>query len=308
MTIRRREFLCIASALGATIDSREAKGQTPKAGSSRPQFRAESAQVLIPFTAVDKQDHLVGGLSARDVRLLADGKEQPINFLSLEDGPASILFVVDISGSMKKPVADMQEAMRRILHTAAVDDEFAVIEFNDNPRVTVGFTSVSSRVEDRVKEIAPAGRTSLTDAILLAFQEMKRANQERKAVIVLSDGQDNHSRYVRTDAIRLAVETDVRVYAIELCPPIGEGYISPTFLEVLAHATGGRYLPTVSRKNIPDIVDRIDVHRGYVLGFTPPAEHRDGKTHQIELKLKPKRATQPLKLYWKDRYRAPITL
>ncbi|HYI95108.1 MAG TPA: VWA domain-containing protein [Bryobacteraceae bacterium] len=311
MLIRRRDFLSVTSAFGGVLMNSpgEGKAQTlSKDDPNRPLFRSESAQVLIPFTAVDKQDHLVGGLSAEDVRLLADGKEQHINFLSLEDRPASILFVIDISGSMKKPVANVQEAMRRMLRAAAPDDEFAVIEFNDTPRVTVGFTSITSRVEERVKEIGPVGRTSLTDAIVLAFQELKRSHQERKAVIVLSDGQDNHSRYVRKDVIRLGVETDARLYAIELCPPIGEGFVPATFLEALAHTTGGRYLPVVDRKSIPDIVNRIDVHRSYVLGFTPPLDQRDGKTHQIQLKLKTTASAGPVRLFWKHRYLAPVSL
>jgi Ca-activated chloride channel homolog len=273
-----------------------------------PHFRTESAQVLIPFTAVDKQDRLISGLSVEHVRVLADGKEQHINFLSAEDGPTSVVFVIDISGSMKKPVADVQEAMRRMLHAAADGDEFAVIEFSDRPRLTVDFTSSESRVEERITEISPTGRTSLTDAVVLAFREIRRGHQPRKAVIVISDGYDNHSRYREADAMRMAAETDARVYGIEMYPPMGEAFTPRTFLERLARVTGGRYLPTVNRKDIPSLLEKIDIHHTYVLGFTPPPEHRDGKSHQIDLRLKGPVPRLRATLFWKERYRIPAVV
>jgi Ca-activated chloride channel family protein len=135
----------------------------------------------------------VRGLTAQDIRLFADGHEEHISFLHEEEGPASLLFVLDISGSMKKPLADVQEAMRRVLRAASADDEFAVVEFSDGTRLTVDFTSMQSRIENRIDAMTATGRTSLKDALFVALREVPRANHERRALIVLSDGGDNHS-------------------------------------------------------------------------------------------------------------------
>lgn len=298
--MNRREFARLVCAFGAVPPPEENRL------GKRPQFRSESTQVLIPFTAVDKHDHLVTTLSVDDLRLLDDGTERKISSLSLEEGPVSILFVLDISGSMKKSVVDLQEAVRRMLRAADKDDEFGVIEFSDRPELTIGFTNSLRRVDERVRAITPSGHTSLTDAMMLAFGEVRRGHQPRKALIVLSDGAENHSRYVREQAMRMAGETDVRVYGVELYPTIGEGFNAPTFLESLARNTGGRYFATVDRKSIPEIVERIDVHRSYVLGFKPPAERRDGKFHRVDLKLRRRPSGDRLKLFWKECYRTPL--
>jgi VWFA-related protein len=261
-------------------------------------FRADSTRILIPFTAEDKAHHLVHGLTSQDVRLFSDGHEAHISFLHEEEGPASLLFVLDISGSMKKPVLDVKEAMRRVLRAASAGDEFGVVEFSDGARVTVEFTSMQSRIEERISGMNATGRTSLNDALILALREISRANQERRALIVLSDGGDNHSRHVESEVMRLALETDARIYAIELYPPV-EGW---SMLERLALWTGGRYLATVTRQQIPELIQRIDVHRGYVLGFNPPQDQRDGKPHDVELKLRRKMPSGDVRLHWKHRY------
>ena len=278
-----------------------AAGSYGQTAMGKPQFRAEAAMVLIPFTAVDSRERLIAGISVDSLRLFSDGKEQKIDFVSQEDGPASILFVVDISGSMKKPLTDAQEAIRKILRAAPAEDEFALVEFSDRPELTVAFTNRQDEIEDHIGRMAPAGHTSLADAIVLAADHMsKAARQPRKAIVVVSDGQDNYSRYTEREAIRLAVETDARIYGIELYPPSGEGAPPASFIELLARATGGRYLPTVRRGSIPDLADRIDVHHRYVLGFTAPPEHRDERAHQVELRPKTRLSTGRARLYWKE--------
>ncbi|MBL8294604.1 MAG: VWA domain-containing protein [Bryobacterales bacterium] len=275
--------------------------------SAAPDFHTAGTQVLIPFTAVDKHDHLVDGLAAQDFRLLIDGKEQSADFFAMEDGPVSLMLVLDASGSMNRTVTPVQDAVRRILRSSDSNDEFAVIEFSDQIRLTVDFTRLESRVESRVREMAHAGSTSFSGAILVALREMNRVRQRRRALIVVSDGRDNHSRHVRSEVIQTAVESDVRIYAIELYPPMGEAFVSPTLLEMLARSTGGRYLPTMARKQIPELIDRIDIHRNYVLGFTPPVNHRDGRNHSVDLRLRKRSGIPPARLFWKERYRVPAT-
>jgi Ca-activated chloride channel homolog len=309
MRVGRRDFIRALPLLPVAVSgTRMSSGQTSESVGRSPMFLADSTQILIPFTAEDKRHHLVHGLTSHDIRLLADGREEHISFLHEEEGPTSLLFVLDISRSMKKPLADAQEAMRRVLRAAAADDEFAVVEFNDGAGLTVDFTRMQSRVEEHISRMAATGPTSLTDALVVALGEIRRANHKRRALIVMSDGGDNHSRHVASEVMRLAIETDARIYSIELYPPLGEGFSGPTMLERLAELTGGRYLPTVRRTQIPELIQRIDIHQGYVLGFIPPIDQRDGKLHQVELKMRRKMASDSVRLYWRRRYLVPSTL
>jgi hypothetical protein len=123
-------------------------------------------------------------------------------------------------------------------------------------------------------------------------------------MVIISDGQDNHSRYKEREAIRLAMETDVRIYGIELYPPMGEGYVRKTLLESLAEATGGRYLPTVKLQNVPELMSRFDVHRFYRATYSMPTAAMDARYHGIDLKLSRTEQLRGLRLFWKRGYHA----
>lgn len=265
-------------------------------------FRVESTEVTIPFSAMDGEDHLVPDLENSDLRLFDNGLERALTSLFLEDGPASIVFVLDVSGSMKKAAAYVDDAVQHILRNSADGDEFAVIEFSNGPQLTVEFTSAEQKIRERLQMLTPAGRTSLIDAAVRALKEVKHGHNSRKAIVVISDGQDNHSRNARLDAIRQAMETDVRIYGIELYPTFNDGF-SKTLLQSLAECTGGRYLPTVKPKNIPELIAKIDIHRFYRASFSLPPEHIDGEYHRIELKLNRKDRLRGGKLFWKRGYR-----
>jgi VWFA-related protein len=144
MSAGRRGFLQALSLLPITVaHTRRSAGQTVELFGRLPMFHADSTRVLIPFTAEDKRHHLVHGLTSEDIRLVSNGHEKHINFLHEEQGPASLLFVLDVSGSIGKPLAYVQDAMKRVLRAAAADDEFGVIEFSDRARLTIDFTSMN---------------------------------------------------------------------------------------------------------------------------------------------------------------------
>jgi Ca-activated chloride channel family protein len=267
-------------------------------------FREQSTEIVIPFTAVDRKDHLVSDLRAQDVRLFDNGSERRLTSLLLEEGPASVLFVIDVSASMKKAIAGVREAIAQMVRSSADGDEFAVMEFSREPEVSVGFTGSDARVFERLRHLEPAGRTSLIDAAVMALKEIEHGRHERKAIVIVSDGSDNHSRYNETDAIRLAMETDARIYGIELYPPIGDGFVAATLLQLLSERTGGRYFPTVSPERIPGLVSKFDVHRFYRAMFSPPAADRDGKYHRIELRLAKRDRLRGGKFFWKRGYQA----
>lgn len=267
-------------------------------------LRTDATEIVIPFVAVDSRDRLLSTLRAGDVRLYDDGHERAVTSLLLEDGPASILFVVDVSRSMRNAMPEVSAALERMVDTAVAGDEFAVLEFSDNPGVTVAFTTDENTIRTRLRGLSASGRTSLVDAAVDALRTIQAGRHDRKAIVLVTDGHDNHSRYTQRDALRLARETDARIYGIELYPPLGEAYTPATLLESLSETTGGRYLPTMAANELPDLISRIDAHHFYRATFRLPAAAIDGKPHRIHLKLSRADVLRGGKLFWKRGYQA----
>lgn len=254
----------------------------------------------IPVTAVDAHDHVVSNLTPNDLRLTDNGTLHPLTSLMLDEGPASILFVVDVSGSMKSSVGHVRDAIGTVLRHAQPDDEFAVIEFSGTALVTVPFDGTAA-VERRLDKLNAFGHTSLVDAVVEALKTIRHAKYTRRAIIVVSDGDDTYSRTKNTTAFRLAAETDARIYAIEICPWWSEGS-GPSFLESLSDVTGGRYLATCSGQKIAELIDRFDIHRYYIATFHPGAENDQRKDHRIDLKLTKQVRREKVRIYWKHTY------
>lgn len=277
----------------------------PAAHPGHAPLRMEVPQVLIPLTAVDRNGRLVTALDYRDFRVEAGGEEQKTSSLWMEDGPASILFVLDVSGSMKPRVDLLRSAVERVLDQASPEDEFGIVAFSDKPNLMMDFVPVGAVVRERVHDLRAQGWTSLDDAIVFALQQIRRAHHSNRALIVITDGRENYSRAVPQEVNRLAAETDARIYGIELYPPMGEAHVDPTLIESLAAATGGRYLPVVEPNRIPELAEAIDVHRYWILGFVPSDKCRDGQPHKVSVRLTRGIGSRGARLSWKELFRVP---
>ncbi|HXN49840.1 MAG TPA: VWA domain-containing protein [Bryobacteraceae bacterium] len=289
-----------------------AVGAPESASSPRP-LRVDSNLVLVSATVVDGSDRFVPDLRKTDFRLFDGGVLQQIATLSTEDVPVSAVIVFDASGSMKRSIPMAGLALREFLDTANPADEFSVVTVRARPELALPFVSRPEDVLDCLRGIKGAGRTALLDSVYMAAAYVRRGRHPRKVVLVISDGEDNHSRYTERELLDVLRETDVTLYSIGVdiqTPQYSpDGPAQPTGADILtglAEATGGRYFEAWSPKELPGIMKKIDIRQQYVLGYSPAPLNSDGKYHRVELRLARQARERHLHAFCRPGYYAPL--
>lgn len=289
------------------------KSPEVQAAEREPAIRVETQLVLINVTVTDPMNRFVTGLDKEHFQLFEDKAKQEITQFSSEDAPLSVGLVFDNSGSMGSKLSKSRQAASQLFKTANPEDEFFLISFNDRPELLVPFTTNTEEIQNRLTFTQAKGRTALLDAVYLAMNTMKKARNPRKAIIVLSDGGDNSSRYTESEIKNAVREADVQVYAIGIFESMGgrgrtaEEMAGPGLLNEMAESTGGRHFPVENVNELPDIAAKIgiELRNQYVLGYTPSNTTRDGKYRKVLVKLKQPRGLPPLKAFFRLGYYAP---
>ncbi len=285
----------------------------PVAGSRSVDIRVNRTLVLINVTVTDPLNRFVTGLEKEHFRLYEDKVEQKITDFSSEDAPISIGLVFDTSGSMGSKLQKSRQAAAEFFKTANPSDEFFLVQFNDRPQLSVPFTSDTDKIQSTLTFTQSKGRTALLDSVYLAMHEMKKAKNPRKAVLIISDGGDNSSRYTETEIKNAVREADVQIFAIGIFESLSgrgrtpEEAAGPGLLNELADQTGGREYAVENVAELPDIAAKIGVElrNEYLLGYTPKNRERDGKYRRVQVKLNQPRGLPPLKAYFRLGYYAP---
>ena len=276
-------------------------------------IRVDSTLVLIPVTVTDPLNRFVTGLDKENFKVFEDKKEQEISQFSSEDAPLSIGVIFDCSGSMGRKLEKSRLAVAQFFKTANPEDEFFLVEFNDQPKLLVPLTRNTQEIQNQLTFSQSKGRTALLDAIFMAMHEMKRSTMKRKALLIISDGGDNSSRYTETEVRNLVRESDVLIYAIGIFEPYGsrgrspEELSGPGLLNELAEQTGGRHFPVDDLAELPDVAAKIgiELRNRYVLGYSPTDYQRDGRYHRVKVQLITPHGLPQLKAYWRLGYFAP---
>ena len=319
-------MLALTGAAGFAEDRTAAQSEprvsiTPRARPSaesslerrRANIRVDSTLVLINVTVTTPLSQVVTGLEMEHFRLFEDKVEQTLTQFSSEDAPLSVGLVFDISGSMGAKLRKAREAAAQFFRTANPVDEFFLIQFSDRPKLAEPFTPDTEEIQNRLAFSQAKGRTALLDALYMAMNEMKKARNPRKAILVLSDGGDNSSRYTQSEIKNLVREADVQVYAIGIFEPVSsrgrtaEELAGPSLLSEMAEQTGGRHFPVENVNDLPDIAAKIgiELRNQYVLGYTPINEQKDGKYRRVKVKLVQPRGLPPLRAAYRTGYYAP---
>jgi len=275
-------------------------------------LRVDSSLVLIPVHVTTPDGVSVTNLTRENFALIEDNAKQTITHFSKDDAPLSVGLLFDSSGSMRNKMLKSAEAMATFFKTANADDEFFLVEFNERPRLLVPFTQDSDDIYRRVARIRPFGRTSLLDAIHLALVQMKKASNFRKAIVVLSDGGDNRSRFTASEIKNAMLETDVQLFAMGIFDEGSrrqtvEEQNGPRLLDELAEQTGGQLYTVDNLDDLESISVRIsrELRNQYVLGYSPTNDSRDGKYRQVKLKLDTPLDMPKLRANYRHGYYAP---
>jgi Ca-activated chloride channel family protein len=268
---------------------------------------------LVNVTVTDPMGRMVTGLTKDHFQIFEDKNEQQITQFGAEDSPLSMAIVFDASGSMGYKMSKAREAVAQFFKTANPDDEFFLVSFNNRPDMATGFTKSLEEIQNRLTFTESKGRTALLDAIYLALNKMKEAKNQQKALLVISDGGDNSSRYTEREIKELVRESDVQIYAIGIYEPFSsrgrtpEEMAGPGLLTEIAEQTGGRQFPVENINELPDIAEKIgiELRNQYVLGYVPINETRDGKWRRVKVEVKKIRGMPQLRPYFRDGYYAP---
>jgi VWFA-related protein len=277
-------------------------------------LRVDSSLVLVPVHVTTPFGLSVTDLKKADFHVFEDNVEQPITQFAKDDAPISIGLVFDASASMRNKIHKSSEAAAAFFKTANREDEFFLVEFNERPRLAIPFTSDSDELYNHIVHTRTTGRTSLLDAIHMALLQMKKASNERKAIVIVSDGGDNCSRYSVGQIKNALVESEVQVYAMGIFDPEdspkkrpAEERRGPELLSELAEMSGGRHYPIDDLNRLPEISERIglELRNQYVIGYSPANLERDGKYRKIKLELAPPDGMPALRTQYRRGYYAP---
>jgi Ca-activated chloride channel family protein len=259
-------------------------------GSQQPAFKANVDLVLVNVTVTDSDDRLVSNLRASDFSLLDGKHSQQIRYFSSEDAPISVAVILDTSRSMRNKFDQVGSAAMEFFRCSNPQDEFTVVAFADAPRLVADFTSSPEEVEAALQPVQAEGFTALWDAIYAGLTQMRKAHYGKKALLVISDGGDNHSRYTQGEIKSVLKEADVEVYAIDIFeryPKTPEEKSGLLALDEVTSVTGGRVFLTHDSNELHRAVRQIsdELRTQYVLGYLPGQSARDGKWHKIKIQL-----------------------
>ena len=280
--------------------------------SARPgsRIRVDVNLVLIPLTVTDPLNRLVTGLEKNEFFLYENNQQQQIKSFSSEDAPVSIGIIMDLSGSMTNKVVRARESIIEFLRTSNPQDEYFIIGFNDRPELIEDFTSSIDDIEARLQTVRAGRRTALLDAIYYGVNKMKQARYDRKAILIVSDGGDNRSRYTENEVRNLVRESDVEMFSIGIFDAYAattEERNGPLLLHDLSEETGGQLFRVDDISDMTDIATKIsaELRNQYVVGYKPSDAKRDGKWRKVKVKLVPPPGLPPLTVHARSGYYAP---
>jgi Ca-activated chloride channel family protein len=259
-------------------------------------LKVDIDQVMFNVTVTDGGNRLVTDLQAEHFQLFEDKVEQQIRYFSSEVAPVSLGIVFDISHSMRKKLDFAREAAQKFLESGTADDEYFLVEFASRANLTHGFTSDISRLRDSLAFKQGEGSTALYDGIYLGLAQLKKGQNPKKALLLITDGEDNHSRYSRGDIREVIREADAQIFAIDL----GRALLSD-----LAEMTGGRsYHASVD--DLEDLCEKIalEIKSQYVIGYESTNTAKDGKFRKVRVRVTPPPGMEKLNVRTRDGYYA----
>ncbi len=297
---------------GVAIEPR-VRPTAPSAVAPKSNIRIDTTVVQIPVTVTDPLGRFVTGLEQKDFRIFEDKVEQKVQYFASEDAPISVGLIFDTSGSMGTKLEKSRQAVAQFFKTTNPEDEFFLVEFNDRPELVSGFTTSLEEIQNKLTFTQSKGRTALLDAVYLGLHTMKKARNARKALLIISDGGDNSSRYTESEIKNLVREADVQIYAIGIFENgagrgrSAEETAGPGLLSEISEQTGGRAFAVDNLNELPDIAAKIgiELRNQYLVGYSPMNAVRDGKYRKVQVKLIQPRGLPPLKAFWRLGYYAP---
>jgi Ca-activated chloride channel family protein len=307
-------FVIVAlPALMAARAGRSQKLQVTSADKAQNQtLKVDVDLVLVNATVTDQLNRYVSGLEQEHFQVWEDKFEQKIEYFSSEDVAMSLGMIFDVSGSMKDKISTSRDAAVTFLKTGNPEDEYFLVEFANRPEIASDFTTDISKLQSKIIFAPAKGMTAMYDAVYVGLEKLKTGNNPKKALLLITDGEDNRSRYTFQNVKDFVKEQDVQIYAIgitdEWNSQLSAGKTGRAMLEELADLTGGRAFFPDSVYELEDICTKIaiELKNQYVIGFHSTNAAKDGKWRKLRLKVNPPKGIQHLNVRSKAGYYAPM--
>ena len=277
-------------------------------------IRADVDLVQVPVTVTDALNRTVLDLQKENFTLYEDDRPQTIRFFSKEDAPISVGIILDFSESMSNKFDTERAAVAAFFNNANPNDDYFAIAFSDRPKLIADSTQSITDLEDKLMLAVPAGNTALLDAIYMGVSKMRSARYQRRALLIISDGGDNHSYYNTKETKTLVEEADVVMYSIG----IFDGMPVPVFKTIeeklgkrlltdITELTGGRTIAADNRDKVPQIAATVsrELRQEYILAYRSDRTLHDGKWRKIKVQVMPAAGSEPLHVHYKKGYIAP---
>jgi len=265
--------------------------------------------VLVNAAISDSKGRMVTGLQQENFRIWEDKVEQKVEYFSSEDTPMSIGLIFDATGSMADKISTARDAATSFLSVGNPDDEYFLVTFSQRATLVEPFTTDISRLQNHMLFTSAKGLTPLFDAVYLGLETLKRAKNKRKALLLITDGEDNHSRYSFADIKEFVKEQDVEIFVIGIVNPSGElapGQSGRATIEDLAQISDGEAFFPESVDQLEDICNKIglELRNQYVLGYRSTNTAKDGRWRKVRLKINPPKGISSLSVHAKNGYYA----
>jgi Ca-activated chloride channel family protein len=269
-----------------------------------PRFTVGVDTVLVRVTVTDPLNRYVVGLDREHFRVFEDKVEQTISHFSNDKSPISVGVILDTSGSMGDNILSARTSVMRFLEQGDPRDEYFLVGFNERSRLIQDFTPSSESIQNQVSFASPKGRTALYDAIYLGLEKMSGAKNDKKALIVITDGEDNTSRYTFREVKEFVRESETQIYVIGERGELGYGR---GVINEIVRLTGGRAFFPNNFKQLDYFVDLIhtELRNQYVLGYVPQSKEFDGEWRKLRIKLNPPEGLPKLNVRAREGYFAP---
>ena len=310
--------VCVFIALPVLMGAYAGQSQNSQANSEKTQstptqtLKVDVDLVVVNATVTDPQNRFVTGLEQDHFQIWEDRLEQKVEYFSSEDVAASLGIIFDISGSMKDKISTARDAAATFLKTGNPEDEYFLVEFSNRPQLAQDFTSDISRLQNKLIMTPAKGMTAMYDSVYLGLEKVKEGNNPKKALLLITDGEDNRSRYTFSNVKEFVKEQDVQIYAIGIVDDwnsnLGAGHTGRAMIEELAELTGGTAFFPDSVYELEDICMKIaiELKNQYVIGYKSTNEAKDGKWRKLRMKINPPKGLPHLNVRAKSGYYAPL--
>ncbi len=267
-------------------------------------FRINVDTVVLRVTVTDPLNRYVVGLEREHFKVFENKLEQTLTHFSSDKTPISVGIILDMSGSMGDNILSARSSVIRFLEQGDPADEYFLVTFNERSSLVRDFTNRSENIQNEITVKNPKGRTALYDAIYLGVEKIRAARSEKKALIIITDGEDNSSRYTFSELKDFVKESDAQIYVIGERGDMGYGR---NIITEIVRLTGGRAFFPNNFKQLDYFCDLIhsELRNQYLVGYTPTDRRNDGSWRKLKVSLEPPEGMPRLKVRAKEGYFAP---